>query len=165
VAFLERCDAAAREAADRDAVKVRERFEAKMARVRTAIERAEDRVDQLDVDTKTRRSHELIAGIGDVIGAFFGGKRNTRSITTAAKGASSRRATSSRTAQRLRTAEDRVEEAAEDLEELEQDLLDELAELNDVWEEKAKQIEGVEIGLEQTDVTVDEVALLWVPTE
>ena len=41
---------------------------------------------------------------------------------------------------------------------MEADLLDELAELNDLWEERAHQIETVEIGLEKNDVSVDEVA-------
>ena len=166
-AFLGRCDEAGRKAADADAAKLRDRFEKKMDRVRAAIERAEDRVEQLEVDKSSRRSHELIAGVGDLLGAFFGGKKDTRSMTTragrVAKGASSRRSTSTRTEQRLKTAEDRLEEEQVKLEDIEEALLDELSELNDAWAERAEAIETVEISLEKTDVTVDEVALLWVP--
>ncbi len=165
--FLARCDAAAQQAADQDAAKLRDRYDKKVDRVRGAIERAEDRVEQLEVDTKSRRSHELIAGVGDLLGAFLGGKKDTRSLTRGAgrvaKGASSRRATSSRTGERLRIAEDKLESEGLKLEELEEDLLDELAELNDLWEEQAQQIESVEIGPEKSDVAVDEIALLWVP--
>ena len=132
-----------------------------------AIERAEDRVEQLEVDVKSRRSHELIAGVGDLLGSFLGGKKDTRSLTRGAgrvvKGASSRRATSSRTGERLRIAADKLEAEELKLEELEEDLLTELEELNDLWEQRARQIESVEIGLEKTDITIDEVALLWVP--
>ena len=166
-AFLERCDQAGRAAADADAVKLRARFEKKMDRVRAAIDRAEDRVEQLEVDKSSRRSHELIAGVGDLLGAFFGGKKDTRSMTTSAgrvaKGASSRRAVSSRTEQRLHTAEDRLEDEQVKLEDLETALLEELSELNDRWVDRAEAIEPVEIGLEKTDITVDEMALLWVP--
>jgi len=166
-AFLGRCDEAGRKAADAAAVKLRDRFEKKMDRVHAAIERAEDRVEQLEVDKSSRRSHELIAGVGDLLGAFFGGKKDTRSITTragrVAKGASSRRSTSTRTEQRLKTAEDRLEEEQVKLEDVEEALLDELTELNDLWAERAEAIETVEIGLEKSDVTVDEIALLWVP--
>ena len=165
--FLGRCDTAAQQAADQDAAKLRDRFDKKVDRVRAAIERAEDRVEQLEVDTNSRRNHELIAGVGDLLGAFLGGKKDTRSITRGAgrvaKGASSRRSTSARANERLRIAEDKLEAGELKLEELEEDLLDELAELNDLWEERAGQVETVEIGLEKSDVSVDEIALLWIP--
>lgn len=173
-AFLERCDKAGRKAADAAAAKLRDRFETKMDRVHAAIERADDRVEQLQVDKSSRRSHEVIAVAGDLlsnagglIGALFGGKKDTREIAETAgrvaKGASSRRSTGSRTEQRLKNAEDRLEEEQLKLEDLEGALLDEIAELNDLWAERAEAIEPMEIGLEKSDVTVDEIALLWVP--
>ena len=165
--FLRRCDTAAQQAADQEAAKLRDRYDKKVDRIRAAIERAEDRVEQLEVDKKSRRTHELISGVGDLLGAFLGGKKDTRSITRGAgrvaKGASSRRATSARTGERLRIAESKLEAEELKLEELEADLLDELAELNDLWEARAQQIETVEISLEKNDVSVDEVALLWIP--
>ena len=42
-------------------------------------------------------------------------------------------------------------------------MLDEIADINDEWEAKAGEIEAVQIGLEKTDITIDELALLWVP--
>jgi len=165
--FLERCDRAAQRGADEAAAALRDRYDQRADRIRDAIERAQDRVEQLEVDKESRRSHELIAGVGDLLGAFLGGKRNTRSITQragrVAKGASSRRATSARTSERLRIAEEKLGAQEVKLDELEEDLLEELAELNDEWEERARQIETVEIGLEKSDVSVDELALLWMP--
>jgi hypothetical protein len=172
--FLARCDVEGRKAADAEAAILRDRLEKKMDSVRKAIERAEVRVDQLEVDTSSRRSNEVIAvagdilaGAGDLLGGFFGGKRDTRAIVTRggriAKGASSRRATGTRTEQRLKNAEDRLDQEQMELEELEETLIDELQELNDLWAERADEIETVEIGLEKSDVAVDEIALLWVP--
>jgi hypothetical protein len=47
--------------------------------------------------------------------------------------------------------------------ELEQELLDEVAEINARWEDKAVDIETVPIRLEATDVRVAELAVVWVP--
>ena len=49
------------------------------------------------------------------------------------------------------------------LEEIEDDLTEDVLEITDKWDEIAADLEAVEIGLEKTDVTVDEVALIWVP--
>src|SRR5690606_14477987 len=93
-AFRERCVAAAGEEADREAAKLRDTFERKMDRVQDALARAEDRVEGAREDARTRGSHEVISIVGDVLGAFLGGKASAGSIAgrlgRSAKGASSR---------------------------------------------------------------------------
>ena len=79
------------------------------------------------------------------------------------RGASSRRGVSQRTSQRLGAAQEQLVGRQEDLEELEADLLAELEEINDRWEAAGREIETTEIGLERGDVTVQELALLWLP--
>ena len=46
--------------------------------------------------------------------------------------------------------------------EIEQDLVSEVEDINDKWEDVAADIDTIEIGLEKTDIKVDEVALVWV---
>ena len=58
----------------------------------------------------------------------------------------------------------RRDAAETDLEELEQELLDDVAELDESWAAKAEAIETVSIRLESSDVRVVETALVWVPT-
>jgi predicted nucleic acid-binding Zn-ribbon protein len=70
----------------------------------------------------------------------------------------------SRAGERKRTAEERVEATETDLEELEQELLDEVAEIDERWQAKADEIETIAIRLEATDVRVVETTLVWVPT-
>ena len=122
-------------AADAEAAKLRARYDAKIERVRDAIERAQDRVQVLETDTSTRRTTEVMSVVGDILGGFLGGSRSTRSIATGARrvlrGASSRRGVSARTAQRLSTAQGQVTEQQEDLEDLEAELEQELAEINE----------------------------------
>jgi len=166
--FRARCLEAARAEADREAAKLRDTFTSKMDRVRAAIAKAEDRVEQYEEDTKSRRGQEIISGIGAVLGAFLGGKSSAGSIAgrlgRSAGGISSRRGMTSRTKQRLENAQDDLGRRAEELEEIEADLEEDLADLVEHWDEIASRIETLEVGLERDDVSVDEVALAWIPT-
>jgi hypothetical protein len=162
--FLERCDEAAQAEADKESAKLTARLEAKKDRLQSAIELAQRRVDELDADTRNRTANELVAGAGAVLGALFGGRRSTRSITSAISGAASRRGTTMRTTERRRTAEARLLQSTADLEQLEQEILDELAEIDAEWSAKAQEVESVPIRLEATDLRVTQLALVWVPS-
>jgi hypothetical protein len=69
-----------------------------------------------------------------------------------------------RAAERRRTAGEKIETVEVSLEELEQQILDEVAEIDATWSERAREIEPVEVRLEQADVRLVELALVWVPT-
>ncbi|MBX7111018.1 MAG: DUF853 family protein [Dehalococcoidia bacterium] len=165
--FAKRCDQAGQNAADAEAAKLRDRYDAKADRIRDAINRAEDRVDVLKTDTSTRRTSEILGAAGDLLGAFLGGRHTTRSMASGAgrilRGASSRRGQSARTSQRLDVAESQLQDRQEDLDELEAELAREIAEINDRWADVARDVETVEVPLEKTDVSVQEVALAWIP--
>ncbi len=77
----------------------------------------------------------------------------------------SKRRMSGKAEERLRTAENRYAELNDDLEELTQQLVEDLAQIQERWEEKATKIEEIEIGLKKSNISVDEVVLLWIPTE
>jgi hypothetical protein len=162
--FLARCDEAAQAEADKESAKLTARLEAKKDRLQSAIELAQRRVDELDADTRNRTANELVVGAGAVLGALFGGRRSTRSITSAISGAASRRGTTMRTTERRKTAEARLLQSSADLEQLEQEILDELAEIDAEWSAKAQEVESVPIRLEATDLRVTQLALVWIPT-
>jgi hypothetical protein len=54
-------------------------------------------------------------------------------------------------------------EKAAEVEQLETDLAVDLEAITATWSETVEQIEEIQIGLEKTDVTVDELVLVWVP--
>jgi Helicase HerA, central domain len=161
--FAQRCDEAAQAAADREAAKIRDRLEAKKKRLSAALEQAQRRVEELSEDERSRKQHELLAGAGAVLGALLGGRRNVRSIARTIPGISSRRGTSARAGARAQTASDKAATLQDDLTQLEQEILDEVARIAAEWDERARDIETVEIRLEATDVRVVETALVWVP--
>jgi len=69
-----------------------------------------------------------------------------------------------RTGERRRTAEEKAEATEQTLAELEQEIVDEVAEIDAEWTAKADEIEELEIRLESSDVRVVELKLVWVPT-
>jgi DNA helicase HerA-like ATPase len=165
--FAARADEAARAAADAETARIRDRLEAKRDRLERALETARQRVEQASVEQSSRRSTELLSGVGSVVGVLLGGKADTRTIARAGRalgGAASRRGMSTRASERKESAEEKAELAEDDLAELEQEILDEVAEIDEKWAAKADAVETVPIRLEAADVRVVQTTLVWVPT-
>ncbi len=156
--FEERCDAAAREAADAEAAKIRDRFDTRMDSLTKQIDAARLRIDEIAVDVETRRQEEMVSGAGTLIGLLTG-KRSTRSLSSAA----AKRSMVRKAEQRLQTAESKYTGLIGDLEELGDELDEEILGIDAEWRAKAGEIDTVEIGLEKSDISVDEIALVWIP--
>ena len=161
--FAARCDVVGQDRADAEAAKIRDRLEAKRDRLDKALAQAKRRVDELETDTRTRGATELIAGAGAVLGALLGGRRSTRSIASAIGGAASRRGVTARSSERKESAEEKVAGLEDELEAVEQEILDEIAEIDERWKATATEVDTLSIRLEATDVRVLETRLVWVP--
>jgi hypothetical protein len=157
--FAGRCDAAAQAAADAEAARIRDRFEGRLSTLRHQIEDARFKVDQAELDAETRRTEEVASGVGTLIGVLFGGRRSTRAMSSAA----TKRSMTRKAQQRKAGAEARLTGKVADLEALEDDLAEELAELDAAWTAKAQEVETVAVTLAKSDITVDEVAVVWLP--
>ena len=131
-----------------------------MDKLQVAIAKYEDRIEELEADTRNRRNQDLISIGSSVLGSILGGRNSTTTIARSAGRAATRGQSS---AQRIRTIENRIEEKNLALEDLEEDLREAVAEIDEEWNEKAGAIEPLEIGLEKNDISVDEVGLLWLP--
>jgi DNA helicase HerA-like ATPase len=165
--FAARADEVAQAKADEHTAKIRDRLEAKRDRLEAALEKARRRAEELETEQKSRATTELLAGAGAVLGVLLGGRSRSRTIARAGGAlgtAASRRGMTTRTGERKRTAEEKVETTEQSLEELEQEILDEVAEIDADWGAKAEEIEAVEVRLEKSDVRLVELALVWVPT-
>ena len=162
-AFLARCREAAATSADAEAAKLRDKYRAKLDRLEQQQRTAADRVRELEVDTKQRVQQEVIAGAGQLLNIFLGGRGRLGSMGSLS-GAASRRSTTRRTGERLETARGKTQDIDEQMRECEAELADELAEIQSRWEISAAEIESRSIPLDQGDVTVAETVLVWVPT-
>ncbi len=163
-AFAERCSVAAGERADEDVAKLRKSLETKMDRIRAAMEKSEDRIRELEADVDSRGKDQLLDLGMSVLGGVLGGRRSTRSILGGARRASSKSRVKGNAEERLQTAENRLEEKADELEELETELTDTMWEIQSDWDDKAKNIETLEVPLEKTDISIDDFTLIWIPT-
>ncbi|MGI9017524.1 MAG: ATP-binding protein [Euzebya sp.] len=163
-AFAARCRVVADEREDEEAEKLRARFESKADRLRKAIDTAQDRVSQLQADTSARKSGELINIGSSILGGFLGGRKSARGVAADLRRAADKRGQTSRTAQRLETAEGNLVDSMDDLRQLEQELAEELLDIDVRWMQASQTIAPVEVGLERNDVEVTHVTLVWVPT-
>jgi hypothetical protein len=158
--FRARCIKAAGEENDKAIAGLREKFGARIDRVRDQLATAQRRMSDLEADVAARRQQEVVSGAGDLLGALLGGRRRS-SISRAA----SRRSQTRRTEARRDTAAGAMADKQADLEALEDDLAAEIDAIRAEWDEKAALIEELEIPLEKVDIQVSELKLVWVPTD
>jgi len=157
--FVARCVQAAEDAADGEAAKLRDRYEKKLDTARRRKEEAERRVRELEVDVGQRKQQEVIAGAGEVLSMFLGGRGRVRSLS----GAASRRSQTRRTQERLQSATEKMADYDDAIRDLEDDLSEDLEKLWDSWKASAEKIETLEVPLEKSDIRVDELRLFWAP--
>ena len=159
-AFAQRCRDVADEAKDAEVARIRDRLTARMETLNVAIAKYQDRIEELQADVRDRRNQDLISIGSSVLGSILGGRNNTSTIARSAGRAATRGESS---AQRIRTIENRIDEKNLALEDLEEDLREAIAQIDEDWNEKAAAIEPLDISLEKGDISLDEVSLLWVP--
>ncbi len=163
--FRARCAKAAEDRVDAEADKLRQSLESKVDRIKAAIAKAEDKVREVESDSKGRGADELLSAAGDLLGGLLGGRKSTSSILSGVRRASSKRRARDKAAERLATAENRLAEKVDDLEELEEELAESLMDIQDDWADKAGDVTEIEVGLEKTDIAIDDLTLVWVPTD
>lgn len=150
---------AAAEAATSDAIAaLKQKYDARIDRVKDQIATAQRKAADLEADVEARRQQEMMSGAGDLLGALLGGRRSS-TITKAAN----RRSQTKRTEARRDSAAEAVSDKMADLDSVEQDLAEDIDAIRIEMDDKAAMIEEVSIPLEKVDVKVTELKLVWVP--
>ena len=162
--FAARCDEAAQDKADAELTKIRTRLEKKMATVQTALAKAEDRVHELEVQADGRKENQMVNVATSVLGGLLGGRSRARGMASAARRVSSGRRQAAASKARSESAQNRVLEKAEKLEDLEAELAEAVIEIDDKWSEVASDVETQDIALEKSDITITDFVAVWLPT-
>ena len=161
--FAARCEAAADAKADADAAKLRKPLEAKMARCRrrsSASRSASPSSSPRPPTPSSTRSSRLPA----TSWARCSAARSRPSRSSARSRACRLDASSRRPpADRVESALAKVEQKEMELADLEAELADAIADIAAEWDAKAAEVEELEVGLEKTDISVTQLALIWVP--
>ncbi|MFK7993228.1 MAG: ATP-binding protein [Granulosicoccus sp.] len=168
--FQERCTREADDQADNDADKIRRVLANKIDRINAAIQKSDDKIREIQFDAisrkKDQRTSQVMDIAGGLLGGLLGGRRSTRSIITSGlRRSQSKGRMVAKAEERLKTAENRYNELLEDRDELENTLSEDLFEIQEEWADKARDIEAMSVGLEKTDISIDDIALVWIPVE
>jgi hypothetical protein len=163
-AFEVRCLRAADEAADAEIATLRDKYEAKVKRVRDKIAAAEDRVDVLEAEVSSKRNSELLSTAGSILGGLLGGKSRGGLLGQLGT-AAGRRGRTDAAHERLDAAENKVDRLEEQLGELEEELAEEVIEIDARWMAAAKEVDTMSVSLEKSDVDVVQLVLAWLPVD
>ena len=167
--FETRCQQEADNNVDKEADKLRVVLVKKLDRINTSIEKAEDKIREAQFDAQSRKSDQRTSQMldiaGGLLGGLLGGRTSTRTITGGIRRSQSKGRMAQKSAERLKTAENRYSELLNDREELTNEVREDLYEIQDEWAQKATDIETTVVGLEKTDISIDDVALVWIPVD
>jgi hypothetical protein len=166
-AFEARCLKFADDKADQEIAKLRDKYEAKATTLRDKIDAAEDRIEELEEQTKSKRNTELLSTAGSMLGGLLGGRKSKGALLGGLLGkagtAARRRGTTTASAGRLETAENKMQRLIDQVDDLEIELADDVLEIDAKWMETGKAITSLTVGLEKTDVKVTQLVLAWLP--
>ena len=136
--------------------KLRERSERKVDTLEDRLGRKQRDLAQHEADVQAKMATEAV-NVGETLLSMFFGRR--RSLTTAV---------SKRT--QTRKAQDKVSRTTSEITEIEREIYDLQAELEDeiraIQNEELRDADDIEvspIGLEKSDIRVDAFVVLWVP--
>ncbi len=164
--FRERCAVAADAGADEAKAKIAARFEKRRDTLEQQYAAAQDRVAEAQVALEDKQDQEkmnVLAEGANILGGLLGMGGRRRSVGAAARRASSKRGQKTRAAQRLTSAENRVADKLAAIEELDAEVIAEIEDIDLEWDDRMEAIEELEISLEKSDVTVDDLQVVWVP--
>jgi hypothetical protein len=162
--FLARVRMQARESRDEQLERAKESYGMKIATVTERIRRAQQKVARERDQYESARSQTAISFGATVLGALFG--RKLRSTTTLGRATSTMRGAGSAAQQRadVDRAQDDVATLVDRLKSLEHELESELDRIAREHDERAVEVEAVEVAPRKSDIEVETLRLAWSPT-
>ncbi len=161
--FQVRLEVAVSEKRDRETEKMRLRYAPKFQNLRRQIQRAEDRVEREKSQLKQQKLTSILSAGQTILGALLG--RKAISATNLGRASSTVRNMGRSSAKQAEV--DRIEESVEDLrlryQELEAELTQAVADLNDKLHVDALTYEEIEIAPRKSDILVEEFGVVWTP--
>jgi flagellar motility protein MotE (MotC chaperone) len=155
--FRQRCEEAARERRNQDALKVRVQFERRMTMLQDRVARQQRELTTERAELDARKREELLSG-AEAVFNFLIGRRDLRTVS---HGAQRRRQT--QTAEMdVREAEQALAKLSEDLRELTSEYQAALSQINEKWMRAVGDVQEVPLAPKKSDIFADLVALAWV---
>ncbi len=157
-AFRLRLEQAARERRDEEVDKIEDRYEKQLTRLGERLRRAQMTLGKRESEASARKREGLVA-IGESVVGMFLGRRSSRTASTSLR----RLRMTSSAKMRVEEAEENVEALQAEVEQLNERLAEEVAEITARWDHGALEVEEIEVAPRRTDVDVEYVAIAWAP--
>jgi hypothetical protein len=157
--FRQRCEEAAREKRDMEALKMHTQFDRRMAVLQDRIAREHRELSQDRVELGARKREELLAGVESVFN-FLVGQRQSYAV---AFGARRRREVES-AEQDMRESEEAIARLNSDLQAIAEEYRAALSAISDKWMRAIGDVQEVPLAPKKSDIFADLVALAWAST-
>jgi hypothetical protein len=161
--FRIRLQLAAHEERDRQVEKLRTKYATKITSLQDRLRRAQQTVEKEKTQASQQKMQTAISFGTTVLGALFGRKKVSTSVlgraTTAARGVGR----SMKESEDIARAEESVSVLQKQLTALEQQLQIESQELQNRIDPQTETFQPLEIRPKKTNITVKQVALVWIP--
>ncbi|MCP5109934.1 MAG: hypothetical protein GY953_03770, partial [bacterium] len=151
----------ARERRDAEVDKMRRKFEQKLDRLETRLQREEMELERDTATYESRKREELISAGESLIGLFgvFGKRRSSRGLSTAAR----KRRMTARAKSSIAESKEEIARLEAEMEDLRREIEDEATLIADRWAEAAEANEPFPVKPRRSDVKVLLLGLGWLP--
>lgn len=157
--FKIRLQQAAREARDAEVDKLEQKVEKEMERLADKLRAEERELAQDEADYNARKQQEWV-GIGESVLGFFMGRRSSRALSSAM----SKRRMTGNAWQDIEQSKAEIAELQQEIKDLEAELAAASEEITRKWADALENLSTEEITPRRTDVSVDMVAIAWLPS-
>jgi DNA repair ATPase RecN len=156
--FRGQCAELAREKRDEETEALKAKYEKKIDAIRKKLEREERELAEDQAELSARKMEEVATHAENVLGLFTGSRSSRRISTSMTK----RRMTAKAKAD-VEESEDAIESFKAELVDLENEVAEELQELTEKWAEAATQIEEFKLNPLKKNIFVEAFGLAWMP--
>ncbi len=157
--FRIRLQQAAREARDADVDKLEQKYEKQIERLEDKLRKEERELTQDEADYNARKQQEW-AGIGESVLGFFMGRRRSSTLSSAM----SKRRMTTNAWQDIEESKAEIAELQKDIKEMEDELAEASQDITRKWADALENLTTEDITPRRTDVSVDFVAIAWLPS-
>lgn len=156
--FMEECEEAASKAIQEEIEELRDKYEQKVDRIRDRISKEERELAEDESELSSRKMEELATHAENVLGLFSGSRSRRRVSTSLTK-----RRMTTRAKADVEESLDTIEELRDELLELERDLAGEIEEIEERWEDVARQTQETVITPYKKNIRIELFGIAWIP--
>lgn len=157
-AFRMRLRQLAREKRDERVDEITERYDKDLKKIRDRLRRVQADLARREADVRARKQATLVS-VGESVVGMFLGRRSMRMASTAL----SKQRQAAKAKLQLEDAQDEVRELEKDMADLEEELRERVAAIKQEWEDAVDNLESYEVRPRRKDVRISFFGLAWFP--